>query len=113
MWLMDGRNLFTHHEAKIETATSKSIGLRVDGNAGLLDIVWDRASDLARESQGGFLTIRDGKQVKSIPLDSVEIRTGHVYYEPRSTDLGIRLEVAQKNGVAASESIRVVGPPSG
>jgi len=90
---------------------SNPVGLQVESNGGLLDIVWDRASGAAVHARGGYLTIRDGNLLKEVRLDSGEILTGHIYYGPRSNDLGIRLEMPQENGDTVSESIRVVGPP--
>jgi hypothetical protein len=115
MLCLDGRSLFSHRRP--ETAetrpvvVSNPLSLQVDRSAGLLEILWNRTSNLAMNSQGGFLTIRDGKLLKQLQLDPGEIRVGHVYYGPRSTDLGVRLEVAAENGETASESVRVVGAP--
>jgi hypothetical protein len=89
----------------------KSIGLEVHGDGQLLNIAWDRGSATALNSNGGFMTIRDGDLVKLVRLDPLEIRTGHIYYAPRNGDLGIRLEMAAEDGDTASESVRVVGPP--
>lgn len=116
MWFMDGRSLFRSNRATVAEAPtvtiSNPLGLEVNSRGDLLEIAWDRASSTAMNSQGGFLTIRDGKLVEAIQLNSLEIKTGHVYYEPRSTDLGIRLELAQGDGGPTAESIRVIGPPA-
>ncbi|MBV9768255.1 MAG: hypothetical protein JOZ32_01680 [Bryobacterales bacterium] len=127
MWCMDGRNIvnaggpsatelrpiaMTNPLAISDPAAlSNPLGLAVDRSGGLLEIGWDRNSGTARNSDGGFMTIRDGGLLKQVSLDSSEIRTGHIYYEPRSTDLGIRLEVASQAAGATSESIRVMGAP--
>lgn len=88
------------------------IGLEVNNREGMLDVEWNRASTNALNSRHGFLVIRDGNLVKAVPLDSMEIRTGHVYYQPRTADLGFRLEFAEDDGGTASESIRVIGAPA-
>lgn len=117
MWCMSGRGPFSQRRPEArETETrpaviANPIGLQVDSAGGLLEIAWDPISVAAMTSSGGFLTIRDGNVLKEVRLDSGEIRSGHLYYGPRNTDLGIRLEVARNDGAMASESIRVVGPP--
>jgi hypothetical protein len=93
------------------TIVSNPIRLQVDRAGGLLEIVWDPTLATAMTSRGGFLTIRDGSLLKAVHLDSVEMQSGHVYYGPRSADLGIRMEVALEDGETASESVRVVGAP--
>jgi hypothetical protein len=114
MWCMDGRSLFPARRAEMvqtrPVTISNPIGLLVNKRGDLLDIAWDRSLAAAMNSRGGFLTIRDGKLLKEIQLDSLEIQTGHVYYQPRSADLGIRLEVAEDDGGTASESVRILGP---
>ncbi len=116
LWWMDGRNLYRHHAAPVEqtrpVTVSGPIGLQLDRAGGLLEIIWDRNSDTVANSQGGYLTIRDGGEVKEIQLNPSDIQTGHLYYGPNSSDLGIRLELSEQDGETASESIRVVGPPS-
>ncbi len=92
---------------------SNPLGLEVDRTGSMLNIVWDRTSDTAVNSNGGVVTIHDGDRVKRVSLDPGEIRTGHIYYRPRTTALDIRLEVAEENGGTASESVLVVGPPHG
>jgi hypothetical protein len=115
VWWMEGGTpiRFRPHQfaATPAAVAAPPIGLHVDMDDGLLNIYWDRGSVLAMKSTGGFLTIRDGDLLKEVPLDSEEIRTGHIYYGARSDDLGIRLEVAREDGLLASESVRVVGPP--
>ncbi len=91
---------------------SNPLGLQVDRTGAILDILWDRTSATAVNSNGGSVTIRDGDQVKRVGLDPGEIRTGHLYYRPRNADLDIRLEVAVENGGTATESVRLVGAPA-
>lgn len=115
LWLMNGPNPFEHRRARTSPAQSVTdsspIGLQVNRSGELLEIVWNRASDAVIQSQVGFLTIRDGQGVKAVQLDPLEIRSGHVYYEPQTADLGIRLELAQNDGRTASDSIRILAPP--
>ena len=99
------------HEA-LPMTVSNPLGLQVDRTGAILDILWDRTSATAVNSNGGAVTIRDGDQVKRVGLDPREIRTGHLYYRPRNADLDIRLEVAVENGGTATESVRLVGAPA-
>jgi hypothetical protein len=115
LWLTNGSSLFGHSSPQQPeprpVPIADSIGLQVHGDGQLLNIAWDRGSATALNSNGGYMTIRDGDLVKLVRLDPFEIRTGHIYYAPRNADLGIRLEMAAEDGDTASESIRVVGPP--
>jgi hypothetical protein len=115
MWCINGKSLSEDRPAEVRETrpviVSNPLGLQVDAGQGLLNIVWDRTSAAAMNSKGGYITIRDGELVKQVPLDNATIRTGHLYYSPRSTDLGFRLEVAAEDGATASESVRVIGPP--
>ncbi len=114
MWFMHGRSSLRVQQPEVsETRSailSNLIGLHVDNSGRLLNISWDRASSIAMNSKAGFLIIRDGSLVSEVRLDSTEVRTGHLYYRPRSEDLGIRLEVTGDDGGIASESVRVLGP---
>jgi len=113
LWYLGGRNFF--HRAEVRETSpivvSNPVGLEVESNGGLLNIVWDGTSANAMHARGGYLTIRDGSLLKEVSLDSNELRARHIYYGPRSSDLGIRLEMPQDSGLTVSESIRVVGPP--
>jgi hypothetical protein len=116
MLCLDGSSLLNHKRVDVtETSpviVSNPLGLQVERNGGLLEIAWDRASATAINSQGGFMTIRDGRQLKQLYLDPAEIRTGHLYYGPKTSDVGIRLEVRAEDGENESESIRVLGAPA-
>ncbi len=113
LWLTQARSPFhsVRPEAReaVPVVISNPLGLQVDRAGAMLDIVWDRTSAIAENSNGGSVTIRDGDLVKRVPLNPGEIRTGHIYYGPRSADIDIRLEVAVEDGGTASESVRVVG----
>ena len=116
LWFTNGSSLFGHSSPEAPEARpvtfSKTIGLEVHGDGEVLNIAWDQGSATALNSNGGYLTIRDGDLVKVVRLDPGEIRNGHIYYSPRNADLGIRLEMAAEDGDSASETIRVVGPPA-
>jgi Mrp family chromosome partitioning ATPase len=116
LWFMNGRQIVSHRPPQVsETAAvvvSNPLGLQVDRNGGMLDILWDRTSATAANSNGGVVTIHDGDRVKRVRLDPGEIRTGHIYYRPRSAALDIRLEVAVEDGGTASESVLVVNAPT-
>jgi len=113
LWYLGGRNFFNHAQVREipPAVVSNPVGLEVETNGGLLNITWDGTSATAIHARGGYLTIRDGSLLKEVSLDSGEVRTGHIYYESRNSDLGIRLEMPQDSGQTVSESIRVVGPP--
>jgi Mrp family chromosome partitioning ATPase len=116
LWFMHGRQVISNRPQQAsETAAvlvSNPLGLQVDRTGGMLDILWDRTSATAENSNGGVVTIHDGDRVKRVRLDPGEIRTGHIYYRPRSAALDIRLEVAVEDGGTASESVLVVNAPT-
>jgi len=114
VWFAEMRGVFHAAQQPREVAAmvvGNPLGLQVDRTGDMLDILWDRNSVSASNSNGGSLTIRDGDEVKHLGLDAGEIRTGHLYYRPRHGDLDIRLEVAAENGGTATESVRLVGAP--
>ena len=116
LWFMNGRQVVSHRPQQISETVpvmvSNPLGLQVDRTGGMLDILWDRTSATAENSNGGIVTIHDGDRVKRVRLDPGEIRTGHIYYRPRSAALDIRLEVAVEDGGTASESVLVVNAPT-
>jgi len=116
LWFMDGPRVVIHRPLQVSETLpveiSNPLGLQVDRNGGMLDILWDRTSATAENSNGGVVTIHDGDRVKRVRLDPGEIRTGHIYYRPRSAALDIRLEVAVEDGGTASESVLVVSAPT-
>ncbi len=116
LWFMHGRQIVINRPQQVnETApvvVSNPLGLQVDRTGGMLDILWDRTSSTAENSNGGVVTIHDGDRVKRVRLDPGEIRTGHIYYRPRTAALDIRLEVAVEDGGTASESVLVVNAPT-
>jgi len=116
LWFMHGRQLVSHPPQQVSetvaVVVSNPLGLQVDRTGGMLDILWDRTSATAENSNGGVVTIHDGDRVKRVRLDPGEIRTGHIYYRPRSAALDIRLEVAVEDGGTASESVLVVNAPT-
>jgi len=116
LWFMHGRQVVSNRPQQVSETVpvmvSNPLGLQVDRNGGMLDILWDRTSATAENSNGGVVTIHDGDRVKRVRLDPGEIRTGHIYYRPRSAALDIRLEVAVEDGGTASESVLVVNAPT-
>jgi hypothetical protein len=116
LWVIHGRQIVIHRPPQVSETVpvlvSNPLGLQVDRNGGMLDILWDRTSATAENSNGGVVTIHDGDRVKRVRLDPGEIRTGHIYYRPRSAALDIRLEVAVEDGGTASESVLVVNAPT-
>jgi hypothetical protein len=59
-----------------------------------------------------LLAIQDGKRLKRLHLDAGEIRSGNLYYRPRTADVSIRLEVEAQNGATAAESVTAGGAAS-
>ena len=112
VWTTSTRQSSAAIERDGPTVVSNPLGLQVDRTGGMLDILWDRTSATAENSNGGVVTIHDGDRVKRVRLDPGEIRTGHIYYRPRSAALDIRLEVAVEDGGTASESVLVVNAPT-
>ena len=111
-WSINGLSLFPLHRAdsseRHAVVTSARLGLAVKRNGELLDIVWDRNSDMAINSQGGYMIIRDGDRTTQVRLGPDEIRIAHISYGPRNADLSIRLEVVGEDGRTSTELVRVL-----
>lgn len=115
MLCMDNRVGFQPKPPALETrpvVLSNPVNLRVRRDGDLLEVNWNGASPEIMNSFGGVITIRAGNRLKALQLDASEMRTGRIYLQTRSQDLGIRLEITTGDGTRPTESVRVVGPPA-
>jgi hypothetical protein len=116
IWLMNAYDLSTR--AQVDPAESRlmtdsrSLGLKLDRTGTLLEILWNQDLSSTRDAKQAAVTISNGRLTKEIKLNQAQIRVGHLYCEPQTSDLDIRMEVATADGETTSESVRLVSSPS-
>lgn len=90
------------------TNAPSPLGLRLEGQGDRILVTWNRTGALAVAAGSGELTIDDGGQSKTLPLDASQIRHGSVLYRPASADVTFRLQVTSREGKQAEETGRVL-----
>jgi TonB family protein len=73
--------------------------------SGQLRLTWDRNSTLVARNAKATLWITDGTEEKQIVLDSEQLKTGVIVYNPVSGDVNFRLQVGD-----FAESLRAISP---
>jgi hypothetical protein len=103
-----------HPEWKADTPAGSSLSLKVERNAGQLNLSWDRNALPILSAHKAALAITDGEQNQVLPLTLEELRTGSFVYSPSSNDTSFRVDLSGfADGRSVSESIRAVwGRPS-
>jgi flagellar biosynthesis GTPase FlhF len=89
------------------------VGLRLEEEGEQLVIRWDRGAAAVRSADSARLTIRDGKEIRSLVLDQQAVRSGTVTYAYQNNDVEVRLAVMRRNETVAEESTRFLGRQGG
>ncbi|MGD0199369.1 MAG: TonB family protein [Bryobacteraceae bacterium] len=94
--------------------SDNTLGLKVERNAGQLQLSWNGSAKLIATATRATLSITDGDHREDVDLDLALLRKGSIIYSPISTDVNFRLEVTDlKSRKSVSESVRVLaGRPS-
>jgi hypothetical protein len=87
------------------------LGLKVASQPHQLDIRWNRSASAVAAAVKGTMNISEGGVTEAVPFEGRELREGYVAYTPKTNDVNIRFEVTAADGVATTESIRVVAIP--
>lgn len=87
------------------------LGLKVTSQPHQLDIRWNRSASAVATAVKGTMNISEGGVTEAVPFEGRELREGYVAYTPKTNDVNIRFEVTATDGVATTESIRVVAIP--
>jgi proteasome lid subunit RPN8/RPN11 len=90
-----------------------AVGLRLEEEGEQLLIRWDRGAAVVRSADSARLTIRDGKEIRSLVLDQQAVRSGTVTYAYQNNDVEVRLAVIRRNETVAEESTRFLGRQGG
>jgi hypothetical protein len=99
-------------EAAGNTAAYQSpMGLRVAIRKQQVEIRWDHDLVAALKPGKGLIRITEGETTKLIPLDWRDLQDGSVSYKPLTSDVHVRFEIIEADGVGISESTRVVAIP--
>jgi len=78
----------------------------------LMHVVWDRNAPILQEAGRGVLSIRDGAQLRNIPLSATQLRgSNDIVYSPSTNEVELRLEITGANIPKESQSVLfVLGP---
>jgi TonB family protein len=90
------------------------LGLKLETNAGSLQLSWDRNAPLIASATRAILTITDGDRKEDTELDLGQLRNGSIVYSPITNDVSFRLEVTDvKHSLVGQESVRrLAGKPT-
>ena len=90
-----------------------SVGLHTVDRDGQLQILWDGNAADVRSGRGGILLITDGRQARSLPLDTAHLRSGALTYARQSERVDVTLTLDQPNGQKLIEAATFLGkaPP--
>jgi hypothetical protein len=94
-----------------QTKNENGLGLTVTARQHQLEIRWNRDSQAIAACDKAVMRITDDGITEAVPFEQSQLRDGYVAYNPKTTDVSIRLEVTGKNGGTTSESIRSVAIP--
>jgi hypothetical protein len=93
------------------TGSESPMGLRVIIRKQQVEIRWDHDLVAALRPGKGLMRITEGDTTKLIPLDLRDLQDGSVSYTPLTSDVQVRFELIEADGVSISESTRVVAIP--
>ena len=89
---------------------SSSLGLRIEENGNLLQVLWNQSSPRVLSADSGSLQITDGGNVQDIRLDREELAAGTLSYLRSGGDVKVSLRLMDGGRVAAEEFTRYLGP---
>jgi hypothetical protein len=77
-----------------------------------MHVAWDRNAPILQEAGRGVLSIRDGAQLRNIPLSATQLRDSNdIVYSPSTNEVELRLEITGANIPKESQSVLfVLGP---
>jgi hypothetical protein len=84
------------------------IALRVSDHLGQVHIQWDLQSPAVLQCLAAYLAITDGPVPMLIELDQTMLRTGSVYYSPRSGRAVVKMALITPAGQSIEESVQFV-----
>jgi len=94
------------------TASYQSpMGLKVTIRQQQVEIRWDHDLVAALKPGKGVMTISEGEATKLVSLDWRDLQDGSESYTPLTSDVQVRFEIVEADGVRISESTRVVAIP--
>lgn len=97
---------------QLPQARSTPIEMRAEPQGDTILLSWNRNSPALQSATDGVLKIDDGPQHRQMALDHAELATGLILYKPVSSDVVFRLEIREKEGQRAVESVEAVGTPA-
>jgi hypothetical protein len=94
-----------HISASARDSKQFLLGLSVSRSDDNLSVRWDREAPAIRAAARGALEIEDGTYIKSVELDTAQLKNGSIIYRNSSGDVRFRLVVYPKDRVSVAETI--------
>ena len=95
----------------IAAPDSSPLGLGVTAEDQQIEVFWNRRASAIQDAENATIRISDGDVAESVLFDGGQLRDGVLIYRPRTNDVGIRMEVKERDGQRVSESVRSVSRP--
>ena len=90
-------------------APSSLLGLRADYGKDSLLIGWNRTAPAVLSAASATFRIADAGRTRTLNLSARELQNGSIVYKPKADELSVELNVTSRDGLTASQSIRIVG----
>jgi proteasome lid subunit RPN8/RPN11 len=87
------------------------IGLSASGKDAQLQIRWDRESPAVRSASSAVLTLTEGVDSTTIPLEREQLLTGATTYIRKAERVTVSMTVQQQDGHALRETTQFQAPP--
>jgi TonB family protein len=107
------RNLWSPvHAAPTPAATSRPLQVDVEtAGAGVIRVLWKTDSAPVTQAREGRLVVTEGsEQPRIMALTPEQLRIGHLDYQSTKDRFDFRLEVVNRSGAVATESVRAQLP---
>ncbi len=80
--------------------------------SGLINVHWNPQSVLIEEAREGRVVITEGdRQPRTVPLSVEQLKLGQVSYQTSAARVQFQLEVSDRSGIVATESVQAISAP--
>jgi hypothetical protein len=88
---------------------ARTLGFAVTSAAGQARVVWNAAHPAIRAAKFAALTIRDGADRSDLQLSSAQLRSGSLFYIPRTSDISFEFQVPSASGPLVQSARLILG----
>ncbi len=90
---------------RAEPPVSFDLGLRAQGAGERVRVQWSKQSPAVRQASGGTMYIRDGAEVRAVPLHPEEVKDGSILHLPQGGSVRFRLELSLPGDRTVTEAV--------